>query len=207
MNGPDNPPDPRVEFFNKYAEVWDNHEHSGNALEVLSREAELLDLQPGQDVLEVGCGTGKVTAWLAEWVAPARVTAIDFAPEMIAHAQAKNIDADFAVADACADDLGQEMFDVIFCFHVFPHLRDPNIAMIAFARALRPGGRLIVMHAAGSEHINACHANIEGPVHADHLPVGDEWNDLLRPAGLAMDDLIDREDLFLLDAHKTGVST
>ncbi|NLF33281.1 MAG: class I SAM-dependent methyltransferase, partial [Planctomycetes bacterium] len=85
--------------------------------ERLSEHADMLGLRPGQALLEVGCGTGKTTAWLAAQVAPGRVTAIDFASEMIARAKGKGIDADFACLDVCRDDLGCARYDVILCFH------------------------------------------------------------------------------------------
>lgn len=206
MNDRSSSDDPRVAFFNEQAANWDAHEHGGNGAGFLETHAGLLDFRPGQDLLEVGCGTGSLTAWLAERLAPGRVTAIDFSPEMIARAQAKNIDADFVIADACTDDLSAERFDVVFCFHVFPHLRDQQKAVMTFTNTLKPGGRLLVMHRAGSEQINTFHAGLEGPVHADVLPVGEEWKDLLTPAGLTANNVIDREDLFFLDARKAGAS-
>jgi len=92
----------------------------------LSRHVGLLALEPGQSLLEVGCGTGKTTAWLAAQVAPGRVTAIDFAPQMIAKAKAKGIDADFACLDVCGEALGSGRYDVILCFHKLPALPRPG---------------------------------------------------------------------------------
>ncbi|MDZ7620424.1 MAG: SAM-dependent methyltransferase, partial [Patescibacteria group bacterium] len=69
------------------------------------------------------------------------------------------------------------------------------------ARAMKPGGRLMVMHLAGSEAINAFHAGVEGAVSVDHLPVGDQWLPLLEAAGLRLVSLIDTDDLFLLTAE------
>jgi ubiquinone/menaquinone biosynthesis C-methylase UbiE len=193
--------DPRRGFFNELAAGWDDEEPSAETMVAgLAARAELLNLQPGQDLLEVGCGTGKTTAWLAEQVAPGAVTAVDFASEMIARAEAKTIPATFACLDVCSEPLGEDRYDVILCFHCFPHFRDQPAAMRNFAAALRPGGRLIVMHLAGSEHINSFHAGLEGPVCSDHLPQGPQWAELLSPVGLAERTHIDREDLFFLDA-------
>jgi ubiquinone/menaquinone biosynthesis C-methylase UbiE len=193
--------DPRLVFFDALAPNWDNEEPSSKVMAArLGQHAGLLSLQPGQSLLEVGCGTGKTTAWLAAQVAPGRVTAIDFAPEMIVRAQAKGIDADFRCLDVCCDDLGRAGYDVILCFHSFPHFRDQAAALRNFARALKPTGQLIVMHLAGSGRINHFHAGVDGPVTQDVLPVGDEWQPLLSQAGLKQTKLIDREDLFFLEA-------
>jgi ubiquinone/menaquinone biosynthesis C-methylase UbiE len=193
--------DPRIGFFDDLAAGWDEEEPSAQEMTArLSEQADLLALQAGQSLLEVGCGTGKTTAWLAERVAPGCVTAVDFAPEMIAKAVAKHIDADFACVDVCSDDLGEAQYDVILCFHSFPHFRDQAAALKNFTKALKPGGRLIVMHLAGSDHINHFHASVEGVVRHDVLPVGEEWPPLLTQAGLRQTKLIDREDLFFLEA-------
>lgn len=198
--------DPRVGFFDALAADWDAEEPSADTMAArLSAHADLLELGSGLSLLEVGCGTGKTTGWLAGQVAPGRVTAIDFSEKMIELARQKPIDADFACLDVCSDDLGRDVYDVILCFHSFPHFRDQRAALKNFAAALKPAGRLIVMHLAGSEHINQFHANLAGPVKGDVLPVGEQWTPLLDAAGLRQTNLIDRQDLFFLEAvHKTS---
>lgn len=169
--------------------------------EWLDEHADLIDLKSDDDVLEAGCGTGKTTAWLVKHAAPGRVTAVDFAASMVQRARAKGIDADFACRDLVSDDLGRDCFDVVFCFHAFPHFRDQPAALAAFARALRSGGRLLVLHVSGSRRINEFHAGLEGPVRGDVLPEGDaRWRALLTPAGLSLTRLIDRDDLFFAEA-------
>jgi ubiquinone/menaquinone biosynthesis C-methylase UbiE len=193
--------DPRIAFFDALAVGWDRQEPSSGAMVAgLGEHADLLALRPGQRLLEVGCGTGKTTAWLAQQVAPGRVTAVDFAPRMIARARAKGIRARFCCLDVCQDELGQGCFDVILCFHCFPHFRDQPAALRAFARALAPGGRLIVMHLSGSARINQFHSQVHGPVRDDRLPAGDQWPALLAPAALKCLRHLDREDLFFVEA-------
>ncbi len=195
-------PDPRIAFFDELAPRWDRDGQSPcETVERVSGLADHLAIKLGHDVLEVGCGTGQLTGWLAEQAGPGKVVAVDFSPAMVARAQAKGISAEFRVADACRDDLGTDCFDVVLCFHSFPHFRDQKAALRNLARAMKPGGRLMVMHLAGSAAINAFHAGVEGAVSVDHLPVGDEWPPLLAAAGLRRVSLIDTDDLFLLTAE------
>jgi len=196
-----NSEDPRIAYFDSLAATWDGQEPSEATMTArLSERADLLALRSGQVLLEVGCGTGKTTAWLAARVAPGRVTAIDFAPEMITRARAKGVDADFVCRDVCRDDLGSGLYDVILCFHSFPHFRDQPAALRRFAEALKPDGRLIVMHIFSSAHLNHFHATLNGPVNVDRLPVGDQWRPLLAGAGLERTTHIDSQTLFFLDA-------
>jgi len=121
---------------------------------------------------------------------------------MLAVAQAKGIDADFACLDVCYDRLGSACYDVVLCLHSFPHFRNQPAALKNFAAALKPGGRLLVMHFAGSTQINEFHAGVDGPVRDDLLPQGHDWHALLAQAGLKQVQLIDREDLFFLEAAR-----
>lgn len=196
--------DPRIAFFNELAGNWDAEEPGGRTMTArLQDHRGRVALSPGLDLLEVGCGTGKTTAWLAEQVAPGRVTAVDFAPRMVARARAKGIDADFRRLDVCSDDLGEGLYDVVFCFHSFPHFRDQAAALRNLARAMKSDGRLIVMHLAGSEQINQFHSDVEGPVRGDILPQGDAWFGMLEQAGLRRAVLIDQEDLFFMEAGRS----
>ncbi len=193
--------DPRIVFFDNLAENWDNEEPSSETMTAcLNQHSSLLDIKSGDDLLEVGCGTGKTTSWLAQKVSPGTVTAVDFSPAMIAQAQQKNIDAEFLCLDVCSEELGSKSFDAILCFHCFPHFRNQAAALQNLVRSLKPSGRLIVMHIAGSKKINGFHANLDGPVHHDILPEGDDWILLLGQVGLDRIRLIDREDLFFLEA-------
>jgi SAM-dependent methyltransferase len=195
--------DSRIAFFDSLAPTWETEGPSRSEMTGRLEGCKgFLGLAPGQSVLEVGCGTGKTTGWLVNQVAPGRVTAVDFAPEMITRAKTGGVDADFLCLDVCGDDLGKGRYDVIFCFHSFPHFRDPSGALRNFARALKPGGTFLVVHLAGSDHINAFHAGLEGPIRGDRLPEGKDWPALLHRADLVQRQFIDQDDLFLLCAFK-----
>jgi ubiquinone/menaquinone biosynthesis C-methylase UbiE len=197
--------DPRIAYFDALAPRWDAQGPSAeDQSRHLQEHACLLGLSPGQGWLEVGCGTGKATGWLAGKVAPGTVTAVDFSPQMIERASRKGIHAEFRCADACRDDLGERLYDAVLCFHCFPHFRDQAAALRNLSRALRPEGRLIVMHMRGSQQINRFHAGIDGPVRGDRLPQGRAWDFLIGQAGMQRGRLIDRQDLFFLEATKAA---
>ena len=94
-------------------------------------------------VLELGCGTGRMTRQLARAFPQARMTAVDISPGMIGHAQASIAGVDFRVADAevhLLHDPGD--YDLIVSNAAAQWFED---AATTFARArarLSPGGLL-----------------------------------------------------------------
>jgi 2-polyprenyl-3-methyl-5-hydroxy-6-metoxy-1,4-benzoquinol methylase len=195
--------DPRVAFFDDQAPQWDAQ---GPPLEQILARLESLaphfGLCPGGDVLEVGCGTGQATAWLAGQIHPGKVTAIDSSPRMLQRAAARGAPAELRLADACTDDLGQGLYQTVFCMHVFPHFRDKPAAVRILARAMRPDGQLVILHLLGRHQLQQLHAQAGGPVVADLLPEPGRWPALLQCADLHILHMLDQDDLFLLTARR-----
>ncbi len=110
----------------------------------------LLDagLRPGLSVLEVGCGTGNMTRFLAETVGcEGRVVAVDASPRQIEFAQARCAEAGcrnvtFVCSPAEGLDLPQRGFDVACCRFLLMHLRAPDATIDRMCRSLVPGGVL-----------------------------------------------------------------
>lgn len=196
------PPDPRIAFFDRQAPTWD--QTGPDPALTLKRLHELngrLGLQPGMDVLEVGCGTGQITGWLAEKVRPGRVLGIDFSAAMLNKARDRRLEAEFALVDICIERPPLGQFDFVLCFHSFPHFSDQPAALRQIRRHLRPGGRLTVLHLAGSEHLNGFHHKIGGAVAHDFLPPAKHWPAIAERAGLRLIMAEDQPDLFLVQAE------
>lgn len=106
----------------------------------------LAALQPGLDLLDVGCGPGTITVDLARRVAPGRVIGIDRAPEVLAqasaHASAQDVSIELCAADVYALEFPDASFDVVHAHQVLQHLADPVRALAEMRRVLRPGGLL-----------------------------------------------------------------
>lgn len=195
--------DPRIAYFDQLAPRWDTQ--CSNPAAVLQRLEELrprLLLQPGQRLLEVGCGTGQITGWLAGQVAPGRVVAVDFSPAMLALARGRGVAADFYEADVCQGPPPGGPFDVVLCFNAFPHFRDQDSALRHLAAVLKPEGVLLILHLCGSEALNQFHHQLQAPVNHDHLPPLDCWPVMLRDAGLNYEEGMDQEDLFWVKARR-----
>jgi 2-polyprenyl-3-methyl-5-hydroxy-6-metoxy-1,4-benzoquinol methylase len=105
-----------------------------------------LDPQPGDEILDVGCGSGLYTRVLAE--RGARVVATEFAPTPLALAK-RNVgelgrDVEFRLEDAQALSLPAGRFDKVLLTEVIEHVPDPARAVAEAARVLRPGGVLAI---------------------------------------------------------------
>ncbi|MDE6735479.1 MAG: class I SAM-dependent methyltransferase [Desulfovibrio sp.] len=93
-----------------------------------------------QAILDVGCGTGTLTAELA--LRAGRVIGIDASPEMIVAARRSFPQLEFLVADALELPF-ENQFDVVFSNAVFHWLPDHDRLLKNIRRALTPGGRLV----------------------------------------------------------------
>ena len=109
--------------------------------ERLRRIVDALDVQPGERVLEIGCGHGVAVTYLQE--RGARVTAIDRSPKMVAAATQRNPDAEILLGTLEDIDLGERRFDAILAVRVGLFHREPERARALAERWLAPGGRLL----------------------------------------------------------------
>ena len=109
------------------------------ALEQLDR----LELKGDEVVLDAGCGSGRVTAELVDRVPRGRVYAVDAAPSMVEHAQARlGSRATVSCQDVVELSL-PEPVDAVFSNATFHWISDHDRLFAALQRALRPGGRLV----------------------------------------------------------------
>ena len=106
---------------------------------------QLLDLQPGMRLVELGCGPG----WMTRFAARHGVEAVgyDIAPEMVEiareQAAAEGVDARFEVGDMEELDLDHS-FDAALLYDALHHTPRADLVFGAAHRALKPGGRLLL---------------------------------------------------------------
>ena len=136
--------------YDRWATIYDREANPLIALEEpVVREA-LGDVS-GLSALDLGCGTGRHSVWLAS--AGATVTGIDFSEGMLEAARRKT---GAETVRFLAHDLHQplpfadETFDRVVSGLVLEHLRELDAFFTEARRVLRPGGRAIVsaMHPA-----------------------------------------------------------
>ncbi len=99
-------------------------------------------VRPGEDVLDVGCGTGESTREAAQ--AGATALGVDVSEQAIAKARELG-GARFEVADVQTHEFPAAAFDVVLSRFGAMFFADPPAAFANLARALRPGGRLVLL--------------------------------------------------------------
>ena len=99
-----------------------------------------LDLRPGARLLDAACGPGYLAAAASRL--GAKVTGVDFSERMVARARMLHPDIEFRKGDAeSLRDFLDKSFDVVAMNFGFHHLEQPEDALRAIHRVLRPRGR------------------------------------------------------------------
>lgn len=103
-------------------------------------------------LLDIGCGTGAMSARLAKW---GRVVSADFSPLALQFSRRRGIEH-LVGADAMNIGLRSEQFDTLIAMDMLEHLPDDCAALAEFYRVLKPGGRVFATvpayHHLWSEH-------------------------------------------------------
>jgi SAM-dependent methyltransferase len=102
--------------------------------------------QPGERIIDVGCGCGGTSMALAERVAPSGfVLGVDISGPMLSRARElapKGAPVDFVLADATVYPFDPENFDLLASRFGVMFFADPAVSFANLRRALRPSGRM-----------------------------------------------------------------
>uniref|UniRef100_M4C047 phosphoethanolamine N-methyltransferase n=1 Tax=Hyaloperonospora arabidopsidis (strain Emoy2) TaxID=559515 RepID=M4C047_HYAAE len=107
-----------------------------------------LKLQPGERVLDVGCGIGGGDFYMARQF-QVSVVGIDLSTNMVHRAletsmQDSSLDVEFEICDATKKEYPDASFDVVYSRDTILHIEDKHALFAKFFRWLKPGGRVLI---------------------------------------------------------------
>jgi ubiquinone/menaquinone biosynthesis C-methylase UbiE len=193
----------------KAREAWAKDEVDWGVFAILESEVNALGDVSGLDVVELGCGTAYVSAWLAKL--GARPVGVDPTPAQLetAREMQKEFGLEFPLVEAIGEDvpLPDESFDLAVSEYGASIWADPYRWIPEAARLLRPGGRLVFLRNSTvsllcmdpdgvTENLQRPQRGlnrIEWPDTGEvefHLPHGELMN-VLRESGFAVEQLIE----------------
>jgi ubiquinone/menaquinone biosynthesis C-methylase UbiE len=118
-----------------------------------------LAIEPGQTVLDIGGGTGRVAQRLTD--TDAQIIVVDPSPQMLAHAHAKQLPGVRGLAEGLP--FATASIDRILVVEAFHHFADQPLAARELVRVLRLGGRLVI------EEPDIRHLSVKGIALAEKL--------------------------------------
>jgi trans-aconitate methyltransferase len=130
--------------------TWDPEDYERNSAQQQRWARDLLaqlHLRGDEELLDVGCGDGKVTAEIASLLPHGKVVGIDLSPAMVARANelhaSRHPNLRFEVGDAACLPFDRE-FSVVFSNAVLHWIKDHRPVLAGVARSLRRDGRVLL---------------------------------------------------------------
>lgn len=117
--------------------------------EGLELQLKLLEIKPGNHLLDVGCGIGLQAQAMAKLAGPTgKVVGTDISAVMIGIAKSRVADSEFPLefltADASCQPFPDQSFDGVRTERVLLYVPDTQQTIKEFKRLLKPGGRLVI---------------------------------------------------------------
>ena len=144
-----NPSRMGVEVAERMAAFLEQRSQFADQVEVNRALLSALDLQPGERVLEAGCGSGALARMAAgSQERGIHLVGLDISPDFLAFA--RRIDSQdsqvlYVAGDVQSLPLTSGSFDAAIAARLLLHVDDPLPVVCELARAIRPGGRIVLM--------------------------------------------------------------
>ncbi|MBN3951824.1 MAG: methyltransferase domain-containing protein [Nostoc sp. NMS7] len=142
-------------YEDKHAFVW---QYGDDLLKFLNP-------QPGESILDLGCGTGQLTEKIAQ--AGAEVMGVDHAPTMIEKARENYPHIRFDVADAINFQVDKPL-DAVFSNAVLHWVKQADSAIASIHQSLKPGGRFVAEFG-GKGNVQAIATALESALEAFNI--------------------------------------
>jgi ubiquinone/menaquinone biosynthesis C-methylase UbiE len=173
------------EEFNRWAQEGHGEEMEGSHLPIVEPTLALMDLQPADHVLDVGCGSGWLVRRLAARVPGGQVVGIDVSDEMIRHAQVAGSgipNVKFLCGTAEQIPADGDSFTKVLSVESAYYWHDPARGLSEILRVLRPGGSawILINYYRDNPDCHQWKLHYQTPT---HLLSAAEWRERFGAAG------------------------
>ena len=153
---PDKTPTPDQNLqqeFNRWAEAGEGEKMRNHHLDITEKTIRLMDLRPGERVLDLGCGSGWATRLLARLVGDGpqgfgQVVGLDISDEMVRQARADSKDFEnilYVWGSAQQIPWEENFFDKMLSVESFYYYPDQDRALAELFRVMAPHGRMFIL--------------------------------------------------------------
>ena len=192
-------------FFDDCAKEGLMEKFSSEEIGKLQNLINLWDIKPGDKILEPGCGSGRLTPYLADLVGIAgEIYACDLSEEMISKAKSYGFSDHVKFVVGTVTDVQKPdcYFQKAICMHTFPHFPDQEKSLLEIARVLEDGGDLWISHLDSKKDVNKRHQNSNKVIAHHVLLEPDEMEKLLDKTGFDIKKINDADDEYFIHAVK-----
>ncbi len=173
------------EEFNRWAEAGRGEEMERDHRRITEQMLALMDLQPDENVLEVGCGAGWLCRLIAARVTEGRVVGMDLSDEMVGRARRAHLELGhvmFIVGGVDEIPWEGNFFTRAISVESAYYWPDPARGLREIFRVLREGGSawVLINYYRDNPHCHQWGSLLSVPT---HLLSADEWAALFREAG------------------------
>ena len=174
--------------------TWDAEHYSRSAAFVADMSdpvVALLAPSPGERILDVGCGDGRLTERLSKM--GVAIVGVDASPAMVESARKRGLDARLMPAEELAFD---SEFDAVFSNAALHWVLEPQKAVAGVYRALKPGGRFAAEFGGAGNVAQVCATLSAALARRGHdfaalspwyFPSPEQYAAILRAAGFSVD--------------------
>jgi ubiquinone/menaquinone biosynthesis C-methylase UbiE len=139
--------------FNRWAEAGEGPKMEQHHLDITMKTLRLMDLRPGERILDLGCGSGWASRLLARLVGDGpegfgQVVGLDISDEMVRLARASSKDFEnilYVQGSASKIPWEENFFDKVLSVESFYYYPDQDRALLELFRVLAPKGRLFIL--------------------------------------------------------------
>lgn len=189
----------QVDFFNNIAKDWDNIIEVNE--EKINKLLSKINIKDGDDILDVGTGTGVLIPFLKNLSPNGNIKGVDISEGMLTVARNKFKDItnlSFKEIDIEKTPM-KEKYNKIVLYSMFPHLQDKTstIKMLT-ENNLKQGGKLIIAHSNSREFLNNMHKKADERVSEDRLIPIINQRKLFEEVGLNVIDAFENDDIYYI---------